>query len=342
MSKKLFDFCCGNPPYMESGTNNNMQPVYNLFMDEAYKVSDAVELITPARFLFDAGQTPKAWNRKMLEDKHFKVLHYEADGTKVFPNTDIKGGVAITYRNELCDYGEIGIFTEYDELNSILRKITSKPYDCFSDIITGAVPYRYTDVLKKEVEGITELAGASFDVRTNAFERLNEIIYFDDIPHNNREYVKMFGLLKLKRTYKWICREYISVPDNFSKYKLFAPKAGNAGLFGELFPTCVVGHPNEGHTQSFVSIGSLESEEEAENVYRYLKTKFCRALLGILKRTPDITPSKFKYVPLQNFTPASDIDWSKSIHEIDLQLYRKYGLSKDEIDFIETNVKEMV
>lgn len=66
-----------------------------------------------------------------------------------------------------------------------------------------------------------------------------------------------------------------------------------------------------------------------------------RALLGILKVTQHITPVKFKYVPLQDFTPSSDIDWSKSVHEIDLQLYDKYGLTAEERNFIETHVKEM-
>lgn len=61
-------------------------------MDESYKCGKVVELITPARFIFDAGQTPKAWNEKMLNDEHFKIISYEPDGSKVFPNTEIKGG----------------------------------------------------------------------------------------------------------------------------------------------------------------------------------------------------------------------------------------------------------
>ena len=73
-----------------------------------------------------------------------------------------------------------------------------------------------------------------------------------------------------------------------------------------------------------------------------IKAKMVRALLGILKTTQDVTPDKWKYVPIQDFTEFSDIDWKKSVHEIDLQLYRKYKLSKEEIDFIENNVKEMV
>lgn len=73
----------------------------------------------------------------------------------------------------------------------------------------------------------------------------------------------------------------------------------------------------------------------------YIRTKFARILLGVLKTTQDVTPQKWRYVPLQDFTSASDIDWSCSIPEIDQQLYAKYGLDETEISFIESHVKEM-
>lgn len=124
--KKLFDYVIGNPPYQEEfssdGNKTYAAPVYNDFMDAVDGVAEHVELIHPARFLFNAGSTPKAWNKKMLEDTHFKVLHYEEDATKVFPNTDIKGGVAITYRDSEKEFGAIKVFTKYNELNSMLRK----------------------------------------------------------------------------------------------------------------------------------------------------------------------------------------------------------------------------
>ena len=74
---------------------------------------------------------------------------------------------------------------------------------------------------------------------------------------------------------------------------------------------------------------------------KYLKTKFARALLGVLKATQNGSKPVFKMIPLQDFTPSSDIDWSASIAEIDRQLYRKYNLSEEEIAFIENHVKEM-
>ena len=108
-----------------------------------------------------------------------------------------------------------------------------------------------------------------------------------------------------------------------------------------MLSTPLIGEPLIGGTESFISIGCFETYNEAEALLKYVKTKFARTLLGILKITQHVTPEKWKYVPLQDFTPSSDIDWSKSIHEIDLQLYRKYGLDEKEIEFIETHVKEM-
>ena len=80
-----FDFAIGNPPYQEDrqGNSNTALPVYHQFMEAAYIVSNATELITPARFLFNAGRTPKDWNQKMLRDEHFKVMEYEADASTV-------------------------------------------------------------------------------------------------------------------------------------------------------------------------------------------------------------------------------------------------------------------
>lgn len=90
--KKLFDFVIGNPPFQEYRNKTKDMPVYNYFMDGAESVSSQSLLITPGRFLFDAGATPKAWNKKKLHDQHFKILSYNPDSETVFPSTDIKGG----------------------------------------------------------------------------------------------------------------------------------------------------------------------------------------------------------------------------------------------------------
>lgn len=222
-----FDFAIGNPPYQDNAIGENdtyAPPVYNKFLDAAYAVADSVEMIHPARFLFNAGSTPKAWNEKMLNDPHFKVMHYEEDASKVFANTDIKGGVAITYRTSDAKYEPIVVFTKYPALNHILHKVNNTiDFVPMDTLVVTRTAYRLTEKLHQE--------------HTEAMDQLSK-----------------------------------------------------------------------GH---------------------------------VLKITQHLTPDVWKYVPRQDFTDKSDIDWSVSIANIDKQLYKKYGLSEEEIAFIETNVKEM-
>lgn len=335
-----FDFCIGNPPYQEENESNGRQsPVYNRFMDEAYKVADCVEMIHPARFLFNAGQTPKSWNKERLDDEHFKVLQYEADASKVFPTTEIKGGIAITLRNKNKNFGEIGIFTEFEELNGILHKVMLSKGDCLTDICVGAVPYAYTDIFREEHPELVNLAGESFDLRTNAFEKLYNKAFFEETQSENDAAIA--GMYNKKRVLLYINEKYLKVPDNFYGYKVILSKAQGSGKFGESLSSMIIGDKKMGHTQTFISMGNFKRKEEAFHLEKYLKTKFTRCMLSILKKTQDITPYKWKNVPLQDFTSFSDIDWSQSITNIDKQLYKKYNLSDEEINFIETNVKEM-
>lgn len=120
-----WDFAIGNPPYQDDrqGTSTTALPVYHEFINAAYEVGNAVELIHPARFLFNAGRTPKDWNAKMLNDDHLKILDYQQDAKSVFPNTDIKGGVVISYHDSGKSFGKIGTFTVFEELNMILKKL---------------------------------------------------------------------------------------------------------------------------------------------------------------------------------------------------------------------------
>ena len=124
-------------------------------------------------------------------------------------------------------------------------------------------------------------------------------------------------------------------------YKVLIPKSNGKGELGEALSSPILAQPNTGYTQSFIGFGSFDKKEDAENMYKYIKTKFVRIALGILKITQDNPPERWAYVPLQDFTSSSDIDWSKSIAEIDEQLFDKYGLDEQERNFIRTKVKEM-
>ena len=341
-----FDYVIGNPPYQDETLGDNKgfaPPVYNKFLDASYEIADKVEMIHPARFLFNAGSTPKAWNEKMLSDPHLTVLHYESDSSKIFANTDIKGGVVITYRDKVKNYGAIEHFIVFDELRSIARKIGKTDYVPLSKVIYAAESYRFTETMHKENSSVESLLskGHKYDFKSNVLSKLDNIVFFSEMPKDGSSYIKILGLDGSKRTEKWIRKAYVRVPENFGSYKVFISKANGSGAFGETLSAPIIAEPGIGHTQTFMSIGKCESEQEAIAITKYVKTKFARAMLGVLKITQDCPAPKWKYVPLQDFTAHSDIDWSKSVAEIDRQLYRKYDLTADEIEFIETHVKEM-
>lgn len=130
MGKKFYAVI-GNPPYQteSKGDNNSDTPVYHYFYDASYNVADRVELISPARFLFRAGSTPSAWNEKMLNDEHVRVEKYYPSSKDVFSDVDIKGGVAIVYRDAMTDFGCIGFFSRYEQLSAIIKKIKSLTTD---------------------------------------------------------------------------------------------------------------------------------------------------------------------------------------------------------------------
>ncbi len=128
----------------------------------------------------------------------------------------------------------------------------------------------------------------------------------------------------------------------FNKYKVFISKsAGNPNSDMKIIGTPYVGGKMSACTDSLFTIGCFETLEEAENLCNYMKTKFLRYLVSILKSSQNVTQIVYAYVPIQDFTDKSDIDWNKSIPEIDKQLYAKYNLSEDEISFIEEKIKLM-
>ncbi|HFU3818195.1 TPA: Eco57I restriction-modification methylase domain-containing protein [Streptococcus suis] len=339
-----FDIVIGNPPYQEETIGDNSTfapPIYHRFVDLSYELADKTVLITPARFLFNAGSTPKAWNKKMLEDEHLKVIYFEQNSANIFPNTDIKGGVAVTYRNAKENFGAIETFTAFESLNSILHKVVPLTKVTLDSIISGRGVYKLSDKALldyPEIEYI-QSKGHQFDVGSGAFKILSDIVYFDDQQSEND--VQILGLENLNRTYKWIKQDYLNPPESFYKYKVFFPQANGSGAIGEVLSTPLIGDPLIGATETFLSIGGFDTKEEAEACLKYIKTKFVRAMLGVLKITQATTRDKWTKVPLQDFTSNSDIDWSRSISDIDAQFYQKYGLSDEEIDFIESKVKEM-
>ncbi len=278
----------------------------------------------------------------MLEDEHLKVEYFEKDSSKVFSNTEIKGGVAVTYRDSKVDFGAIGTFTAYPELNSILDKVKKKNGSSFSSIVYGQEIYKYTEKLHENHPEAESLLSDNhkYDIKTSAFDRL-DFIFLDVKPTDEHSYIQFIGYQNNRRVYKWVRRDYILEHESLQKYKVIIPSVSGSGAFGETLSSPLIGNPQIATTQTFLTIGSFDNKSDAEAVLKYICSKFTRALLGVLKVTQHITSPKWKYVPLQDFTATSDIDWSQPIRGIDQHQYKKYGLDEIEIEFIESHVKEM-
>lgn len=279
----------------------------------------------------------------MLGSENLKVSIYKANSVTVFPNVDIKGGVAAIYYDKNRNFGGIGDFKAYEELDSISEKVNSASEPSLVDIIYAESSYRF-DTNKEFVQQlVSERLGNDKKVISNVFEKLPDL--FTEVQGKGR--IGFYGRLGSDRCIRYIERKYIEDHPNLEKYKVFVPESNGSGAIGEVLSTPLIGEPLIGEpliggTQTFLSIGAFDSRSEAEACLKYIKTKFARTMLGILKATQHNPKDTWRLVPLQDFTAGSDIDWSQSVADIDRQLYKKYALTPDEIAFIEEKVSPMV
>lgn len=334
-----FDAVVGNPPYQEETDATRKPPIYNYFYDMAFELAPIATLVTPARFLFDAGQTSKEWNRKMLSDEHFKVIRYFENSKDVFDTVDIKGGVAITYHDSNTNFGAIDIFTAYSELNEIISKVKHMCEPTMDTIISARGTYRTTNIFNADYPDAIERLGKGTGnmLVSNFFEKVPEAI----ANETNEPCLRILCRVGGKRSICNILKKYIQPNKFIDKYNVASPEANSNGRFGERLTVGELLSPEEGATDTFISLGAFDTKFEALALQKYMKTKFFRALLGVKKVTQHCPPMVWEMIPCQEFSENSDIDWSKSIHEIDLLLYKKYGLSDEEIAFIESKVKPM-
>lgn len=341
MKKKLFDFAIGNPPYQgEERANGRPNPIYDQFMEASYKVANAVELITPARFLFNVGLTSKAWNEKMLNDEHFKVLEYYENAVEVFPNTEIKGGVAISYRDINKTFAPIRMFTSRPELNGIVAKVCNQPdFIGLDTLVSARGMYRLAEKFFRDAPYAKERLGNGTGnmMVSNILEKIPEM--FSEQP-NQQDDLLVNGRISNERVKRYIRREYVIQNDFINTYNIMIPKSNGSGKFGEVLTMPVILKPGEIATDTFMSIGRFKTRQEAECMIKYYCSKFFRALLGTNKVTQDNPPAVWRMIPVLDFSKG-DVDWGMCVRDIDRQLYSKFELTDIEIQFIKTNIKEM-
>lgn len=328
-----FDAVVGNPPYqvMDGGAGASAMPVYNFFVSVAEKLEpNFVSLIMPARW-YAGGKGLDDFRNYMLKNNHIKLLLDFPDSQDCFPTVNIAGGLCIylwskNYNGKctIKNYGikeisernlnEYDIFVRNNNAVNIIRKTSG-------DLLTN---------LNQFIKSYSYFAVRSYERGTQDKNSESDVVLISSKGKGFYPIEKVTDREKILNKYKTIITYAMSGGNKPSS-------EGNYQIVSSL----QVLNKNEVCTETYLVLGAFDDKEEAENLKKYIATKFARFLLLQALTSIHITRDSFIFVPLQDFTPNSDIDWSASIQEIDRQLYKKYNLTQAEIDFIEKNVKAM-
>lgn len=341
-----FNAIVGNPPYHDTGGagGNNDAPIFQHFCRIASKVTSGyASLVIPSRW-FAAGRENLLgdFRKEMLNSGKVQKLVVYSDGSKLFSNVEIKGGVCYYLENishnDKCNYilhrdGEIqqseislnkfDILIREPKLSAIVEKVEtvrkSNKLKTVDTIISSDTPFGIPSNPKDSKK-------TPFRVFSTSSNEHNTLLYHIEKGVRKIEYVKRTEISKNKK--------------DIDKYKVFVTGAGGSGNDPKVMGDPEYAPKNSVCSQSYL-YSAFETEIEAKNFIKYIKTRFFRVLVSAIKITQSAPSRVYKFVPLEILDNKSEIDWSKHIPEIDKQLYTKYGLTKEEIGFLESMIKPM-
>lgn len=328
-----FDVIIGNPPYQLSDGGNaaSAMPIYHKFIEQAQKLAPRfLTMIIPSRW-FTGGRGLDNFRVHMLHDDQIRVIHDFPDASDVFPGVEIKGGVCYflwergssgdcaisTHKNNqefksirpLLEPG-MDTFIRNAEQISILKKVQSANENPFMDILSANDPF-------------------GFDVREdNSYKRKRapyELTPFADSVQFYYNGWRKDGVGYVGRSY---IRKGMELVD---KYKVFVPRVWGGGHPETDWVNPFVVSPNSCSTETYLAIGPFDDRETAENVVSYMQTKFFHFLIALIKNTQQAMKKVYTFVPMQDFSKP----WT------DKELYSKYNLTQEEIQFIESMIRPM-
>ena len=344
-----FDVIIGNPPYQMGdggGTGDSAKPIYNLFVEKALALNPKyLSFIIPSRWM-KGGKGLDEFRTKMASDRRIKYLFDYEDASECFPQVHIDGGVCYfiidknyngkthyIYKSKTNNTIEVDrylgnnfsniIIRDYRQM-SIIEKIVAKGYEKFSDIVYSRNPYNYPADLFNRPDNY-KMSGLSDKCKEG--------------------YTKIYGVKGkkggAKRVTGFVKNNTIeNSRDTINKYKLFFSKAYSADA--TIPPKIIKAEKNEICTETFLLISGFNSKSEMDNCYKYMQTKFFRALLFYGRSGMNNSQKNFDLIPLLSFKDNKDCDWKKDIDEINIFLYKKFGLDKDEIKYIESGIKDII
>lgn len=324
-----FDVIIGNPPYhlSDGGNGASAKPVYNLFVEQAKKLKPRyLSMIIPARW-YAGGKGLDNFRNRMLNDNHIRELHDFVNASDCFNGVEIKGGVCYflwdkEYRGNCNISSHVGekvistmnrpllekncdTFIRHNEAISILKKVSNLCEPSFSETVFSAKTFGFRTYF------------IDFDVD-----------YDSAINSSNTDLILLYANHSKGYMYR---KSFESGKEYLDCWKIFIPEAVGSGNMesDELKP--IIGSPKSACTETYIMNGPYKNEVEVNNAISYIKTKFFHFMLGLKKNTQHTTKSVYQFIPMQDFSKP----WT------DEELYAKYNLSQEEIDFIESMIKPM-
>ena len=333
-SKQMIDFnaVVGNPPYQisDGGAGVSAKPIYNLFVNVAKNLKpSSVSMIMPAKWYTD-GKGLGTFRETMLNDKQISKLVDFTDSRECFDNVDIAGGVCYFLwkkgHNDLCEF-----VSRHRGLSSTFMR----------DLSAEDTFIRHMEALTI-VEKVKDISTEYYNQRVSTQKPFGLRTYV--VPLEESDITLKYNKGKGPYDSSLISIGNKMIPQwKITISCLTAEHAGQTDKEGrkKILSSLDMLEPNEICTETYLVVDAFDTQEEAVNLRKYLCTTFTRFLISILASTQHLSKEKFANVPIQDFTSASDIDWNKSVEDIDNQLYLKYGLDLFEQDFIRSMIKPM-
>lgn len=327
-----FDVIIGNPPYQLSdggGEGASAMPLYHRFIEQAKQLDPKyLVMVIPARW-YSGGKGLDSFREQMLNDKHLAEIHDFPETDMVFPGVNIRGGICYFLRAEshsgnskVVNYRKSGeplvafrplletglsSFVRYNEAISILSKVRKKNEETFDTRVQSRNPYGIpSDFLGYSTTRSSSKSILLFRSRRGSSSDKKVFIAENQIPNN--------------RIFK-------------DRIKVLVSKASPGG---DEYPHSVLGRPfvgpkNSVSTETYLIVDFVKSMKEGENLVSYMETRFFRFLVSLIKTTQNISKGSFAFVPVQDLSSS----WT------DADLYKKYGITKDEVKFIESMIRPM-
>jgi site-specific DNA-methyltransferase (adenine-specific) len=322
--KMKFDVIVGNPPYqMEVGVekDNYSVPLYHKFIQKSKKMNTRyLTMVVPSRW-FAGGRGFVEFRDEMLHDDRLRVIYDYPEAIDCFPGTQIKGGVCYF----LWDRDNKGLCKITTNLNGQESKSLKRPL-----LEPGSDTFiRYNESISI-LHKIIKKSSAFVDRMVSPQTPFGFVTSFKGHKKTEKNHIQLF----ISGGSNYISKDEIKKGvELIDKYKVYIPKAGSGS---DKFPHTIlgqpfVGKPNTVCNQTYLAIGPFENLSECNNMISYIQTKFFRFMVLLKKNTQDAMRGVYSFVPMQDFSES----WT------DEKLYTKYGLTQEEIAFIESMIRPM-